>query len=40
MLLDELAGFEETWKGSARKHLPGGWNQGVNSFNNGHAGRI
>ncbi|KAJ8632244.1 hypothetical protein MRB53_025580 [Persea americana] len=35
---DQLAGFEETWMESARKHLPGGWNQGLNSFNNGHAG--
>lgn len=23
MLLDELTGFEEAWKGNAGKHLPG-----------------
>ncbi|GFZ01210.1 glycine-rich protein [Actinidia rufa] len=26
---DELSGFEEAWKGNARKHLPG-WNEGLN----------
>lgn len=23
MLLDEIPGFEEAWKGNARQHLPG-----------------
>ncbi|KAL3499483.1 hypothetical protein ACH5RR_038576 [Cinchona calisaya] len=27
---DQLAGFEQTWKGKARKHLPG-WSEGLNT---------
>lgn len=34
---DELAGFEEHWKGSAGKHLAG-WNQEFDPFNNGSGG--
>lgn len=30
--LDDLAGFEETWKGKARKSLPG-WSEGFNVQN-------
>lgn len=35
---DELAGFEETWKGNARKHLPG-WNNGMNCQGDIGSGR-
>ncbi|XP_058104637.1 uncharacterized protein LOC131248385 [Magnolia sinica] len=35
---DELPDFEETWKGNARKHLPG-WNQGFDVIQSGHMGR-
>lgn len=27
---DELAGFEDVWRGNAREHLPG-WNEGLNA---------
>ncbi|KAF8380436.1 hypothetical protein HHK36_027923 [Tetracentron sinense] len=30
---DELVGFEEAWKGKAKKHLPG-WNEGFNVHGN------
>jgi len=29
-LSDELSVFEDTWRGSARKHLPG-WSEGFNA---------
>ncbi|XXG67356.1 hypothetical protein AAC387_Pa06g0722 [Persea americana] len=32
---DELAGFEDVWKGNAEKHLPG-WGGGFDMLNNGH----
>ncbi|XP_077235515.1 uncharacterized protein LOC143877386 isoform X3 [Tasmannia lanceolata] len=40
---DDLAGFEEAWKGKARKHLPGS-NQGFDMLGNevaatGRSGR-
>lgn len=34
---DELAGFDETWKGKARQHLPG-WNQGYDTLENQNTG--
>lgn len=34
---DELPGFNEAWKGSAREHLPG-WNQGFDMIDNGDIG--
>ncbi|XP_008803995.2 uncharacterized protein LOC103717400 isoform X2 [Phoenix dactylifera] len=34
---DELAGFEGTWKGNARQHLPG-WNPGFDMLDNGNIG--
>nr|XP_010940972.1 myeloid leukemia factor 1 isoform X2 [Elaeis guineensis] len=33
---DELAGFDEAWKGNARQHLPG-WNPGLNMLDNGNG---
>lgn len=35
---DELPSFNETWKGSAREHLPG-WNQGFDMIHNGDIGK-
>ncbi|KAK9273769.1 hypothetical protein L1049_018579 [Liquidambar formosana] len=34
---DELAGFEEAWKGNANMHLPG-WKEGFNLHGNAGAG--
>ncbi|ONK80478.1 uncharacterized protein A4U43_C01F18140 [Asparagus officinalis] len=33
---DELVGFDETWKGKARQHLPG-WNQGYDMLDNSNT---
>ncbi|KAG1360745.1 myeloid leukemia factor 1 [Cocos nucifera] len=33
---NDLAGFEEAWKGKARQHLPG-WNPGLDMLDNGSA---
>ena len=36
--IDDLAGFEEAWKGKARQHLPG-WNPGLDMLDNGSASK-
>ena len=38
LLTDELAGFDETWKGKARQHLPG-WSQGYDMLGNSNTSK-
>ena len=38
LVTDELAGFDETWKGKARQQLPG-WNQGYDMLGNSNTGK-
>ena len=37
--IDELAGFEESWKGNAGHHLPG-WNQNAGPPNSDNSGKL
>ena len=38
LLTDELAGFDETWNGKARQHLPG-WNQGYDMLGSSNTSK-